>query len=71
MRLIPLSLSVSVFYLCLSVAPSVVVSAAQATPVDVSKLGPQVGQAAPPFEGLASAAGAKGTMLVFFRSADW
>ena len=67
MRLI----SLSVFHLCLSVALSVALSAAQSTPPDVSKLGPQVGQPAPPFEGLASAAGAKGTMLVFFRSADW
>lgn len=49
-------------------------------PPDVSKLGPQVGTAVPPFEGvdqfgkprtLASSAGPKGTMLVFFRSADW
>lgn len=48
--------------------------------VDTSKLGPQVGSVAPAFSGpdqdgvtrsLASAAGAKGTMLVFFRSADW
>jgi len=47
---------------------------------DVSKLGPQVGATVPPFEGidqfgkprtLASSAGPKGTMLVFFRSADW
>jgi len=49
-------------------------------PVDTSKLGPQVGQQVPPLEGvdqfgrtrtLASVAGPKGTMLVFFRSADW
>lgn len=49
-------------------------------PVDTSKIGPQVGTAAPAFSGpdqdgvtrsLASAAGPKGTMLVFFRSADW
>jgi hypothetical protein len=49
-------------------------------PVDVSKIGPQVGAVAPAFSGpdqdgtvrsLASAAGPKGTMLVFFRSADW
>jgi cytochrome oxidase Cu insertion factor (SCO1/SenC/PrrC family) len=47
---------------------------------DISKLGPQVGTTVPPFEGvdqfgkprtLASSAGPKGTMLVFFRSADW
>jgi peroxiredoxin len=49
-------------------------------PVDTSKIGPPVGAAAPAFSGpdqdgrirsLASAAGPKGTMLVFFRSADW
>jgi hypothetical protein len=48
--------------------------------VDTSKLGPQVGAVAPPFAGvdqfgkprtLASTYGPKGTMLVFFRSADW
>lgn len=52
---------------------------AQAT-IDTSKIGPQVGAVAPPFSGpdqdgvtrtLAAAAGRKGTMLVFFRSADW
>jgi hypothetical protein len=48
--------------------------------VDVSKIGPPVGAVAPAFAGpdqdgrvrsLASVAGSKGTMLVFFRSADW
>ena len=48
--------------------------------VDVTTLGPQVGQKALDFSlpghdgkihNLASAAGPKGTMLVFFRSADW
>ena len=47
---------------------------------DTSKIGPQVGTTVPPFEGvdqfgkartLASIAGPKGAMLVFFRSADW
>lgn len=50
------------------------------TPVDLSKLGPQVGAKAIPFSlpdqtgtprELASLAGPNGTMLVFFRSADW
>jgi hypothetical protein len=55
--------------------------AAQApVPVDTAKLGPQVGAVAPAFTGidqfgkqhtLASAVGSQGTMLVFFRSADW
>jgi hypothetical protein len=48
--------------------------------VDVSKLGPQVGDRAVDFsladyEGrahtLQTLAGPKGTMLLFFRSADW
>lgn len=48
--------------------------------VDVATLGPQVGQRALDFrltdqhgrpQTLASVAGPKGTMLVFFRSADW
>jgi hypothetical protein len=47
---------------------------------DVSKLGPQVGAKAIDFaltdqfgrsHSLATIAGPKGTMLVFFRSADW
>ncbi|MBK9242863.1 MAG: hypothetical protein IPL75_21965 [Acidobacteria bacterium] len=51
-----------------------------AAQVDVNTLGPQVGQQALPFslpdqngktQTLASVAGSKGTMLVFFRSADW
>lgn len=52
----------------------------QAPPVDVTKVGPQVGHSAVAFQlpdqqgrlqTLASVAGPKGTMLVFFRSADW
>lgn len=48
--------------------------------VDVTRLGPAVGAAAPAFsltdqngraQTLSSVAGPKGTMLVFFRSADW
>ena len=48
--------------------------------IDTSKLGPQVGATVPPFDGvdqfgkshtLASSYGPKGSMLVFFRSADW
>ena len=50
------------------------------TPIDTSKLGPQIGQAVPPIAGvdqfgkpqsLGSIYGPKGAMLVFFRSADW
>lgn len=48
--------------------------------IDTSRIGPQVGATVPPFSGtdqfnkprtLASTSGPKGTMLVFFRSADW
>ena len=48
--------------------------------IDVSKLGPQVGQRVPAFslkdqsgkiQTLDSIMGPKGAMLVFFRSADW
>ena len=48
--------------------------------VDVSKLGPQVGERVPDFSlkdpdgktwTLQSIMGPKGAMLVFFRSADW
>ena len=50
------------------------------TPVDVSKLGPQVGERVPDFSlkdqngkswTLESVMGPKGAMLVFLRSADW
>ena len=49
-------------------------------PIDVSKLGPQVGQHVPEFTlkdqngkswTLQSIMGPKGAMLVFYRSADW
>jgi hypothetical protein len=50
------------------------------TPIDVSKLGPQVGERVPDFSlkdqhgkvwTRQSIMGPKGAMLVFFRSADW
>jgi hypothetical protein len=53
---------------------------AQAPKLDTSALGPKVGQRVPAFSGtdqlgrrhtLDSLLGAKGAMLVFFRSADW
>ena len=55
-------------------------AAQQREKVDVSKLGPQVGQQVPAFslkdqtgkvQTLQSVMGPKGTMLVFLRSADW
>jgi hypothetical protein len=57
-----------------------VVGAGQAPPIDVTTIGPQVGARAIEFRlpdqtgrerTLASVAGPKGTMLVFFRSSDW
>lgn len=50
------------------------------TPIDVTKVGPQVGQQVPDFALLdqsgkswtrQSIMGPKGAMIVFFRSADW
>jgi hypothetical protein len=55
-------------------------AAQQREKVDVSKLGPQVGQQVPAFnlkdqtgkvQTLQSIMGPKGAMLVFLRSADW
>ncbi|MEO8678994.1 MAG: hypothetical protein ABI665_08110 [Vicinamibacterales bacterium] len=56
------------------------IAAQEPAAVDTSKIGPPVGSTAPDFAGrdqngvartLNGAAGRKGTMLVFFRSADW
>ena len=50
------------------------------TPIDVSRLGPQVGEQVPDFRlrdqqgatrSLESVMGERGAMLVFIRSADW
>jgi len=50
------------------------------TPVDVARLGPQVGQRVPGFSlkdqsgktwNLPSLMGPKGAMIVFYRSVDW
>jgi hypothetical protein len=55
-------------------------ASAPRTKVDVSKLGPQVGERVPDFslkdqngktQTLQSIMGPKGAMLVFIRSADW
>lgn len=55
-------------------------AAGQAPQIDTSRIGPAIGQRVPDFSGrdqfgrehtLASSLGAKGVMLVFFRSADW
>jgi hypothetical protein len=66
----------------LSVVALSVASSSGQSPVslDVSKIGPQVGEVVPAFAGidqfgkphtLVSSYGPKGAMLVFFRSADW
>lgn len=76
-------LSIVIASLAGAVAPSVearqAVSPAR-TKIDVSKLGPQVGERVPDFslkdqtgntQTLQSIMGPKGAMLVFIRSADW
>jgi hypothetical protein len=75
------------FLLCLAVlllSPLGIGSAGQAPPararVDVSRLGPQVGERVPDFSlpdqtgrvrDLQSIMGPRGAMIVFLRSADW
>ena len=63
-----------------SVLAFAVALVAAQTPVDVTKIGPQVGATVTDFtlkdqrgqdHTLSKAGGTKGTMLVFFRSADW
>jgi hypothetical protein len=58
----------------------VMAQGSQNTPIQISKLGPQVGERVPDFSlkdqfgktvTLQSIMGAKGAMLVFVRSADW
>jgi hypothetical protein len=73
--------AVAVFTFSIAIAVLCIVSmAAQAPKIDTSNIGPRVGQKVPEFSGtdqlgrkhtLASSLGAKGAMLVFFRSADW
>ena len=57
-----------------------IVAAQLRTPLDVSRLGPQVGEPVPDFtflnqrgatRSLQSVMGDRGAMLVFIRSADW
>jgi hypothetical protein len=65
---------------CAYLLTAAAASAQSPAPIDTSKIGPAVGSVAPPFSGvdqrgvtrtLTSVAGPRGTMLVFFRSADW
>ncbi len=60
--------------------PVLLAAAIVAAQVNIAQVGPQVGDRAIDFslqdqfghtQTLAGAAGPKGTMLVFFRSADW
>ena len=61
-------------------APAATVNAQERKPVDVSTLGPQVGERVPAFalpdqhgriRTLDSIMGEKGAMILFHRSADW
>lgn len=65
---------------CLALAVPVVLNAQERKPVDVSTLGPQVGERVPDFalpdqdgriRTLDSIMGERGAMLLFHRSADW
>jgi hypothetical protein len=81
----PLGLWLSIILVSLAGAAVYSVEARQAgspvrTKIDVSKLGPQVGERVPDFslkdqtgrtQTLQSIMGPKGVMLVFVRSADW
>jgi hypothetical protein len=68
-----------VLVVCLA-ALSIADVAGQSAKIDTSAIGPKVGERVPEFSGadqfgtrhtLASSMGARGAMLVFFRSADW
>ena len=65
---------------CLLLAAPVALNAQERKPVDVSTLGPQVGESVPDFalpdqhgriRTLDSIMGEKGAMILFHRSADW
>ena len=67
-------------HLIAAIVLSGAIVAAQRTPIDVSRLGPQVGEQVPDFtlrdqrgatRSLLSVMGERGAMLVFIRSADW
>lgn len=65
---------------CLALVAPVALNAQERKPVDVSTLGPQVGERVPDFalpdqhgriRTLDSIMGEKGAMILFHRSADW
>jgi hypothetical protein len=76
--------ALAIFWSAVTLVAGMVSPAPQSPPtrqrIDVSKLGPQVGDRVPDFNlkdqngknwNLQSIMGPKGAMLVFFRSADW
>jgi hypothetical protein len=81
MRLLGRSCAVAATAILLAVATYAQQSPAPAAePIDVAKLGPQVGERVPDFslpdqngrtQTLQSIMGRRGAMLVFIRSADW
>ena len=80
MRLSAVSRSALAFLAGLVVSAPIRAQSLEPGRIDVSKLGPQVGERVPDFSlkdqngkiwTLQSIMGAKGAMLVFVRSADW
>ena len=80
MKLIRISLRVLIPVCLLAARPSGGTQSSARPRIDVSKLGPQVGERVPDFRlndqngktwTLQSVMGSKGAMLVFVRSADW
>ena len=76
MRLILLAVGVTVTVMMLGTS----IEAQEREPIDVSTLGPQVGERVPDFslpdqhgriQTLESIMGEKGAMILFHRSADW
>lgn len=79
MRLKPTAWSLAALLLISPVGRPPIMAQTRAK-IDVSKLGPQVGERVPDFslkdqkgqlQTLQSIMGSKGAMLVFYRSADW
>ena len=79
-RLLMIGLSVALLVTPAATSPAGQGGQAVRQKIDVSKLGPQVGQRVPDFNlndqtgrarNLQSIMGPRGAMLVFFRSADW
>jgi hypothetical protein len=80
MKLFKFPLAVLILSGAMAAQPSTSQQTAARSKIDVSKLGPQVGERVPDFSlndqngktwTLQSIMGPKGAMLVFVRSADW